>query len=216
MARCTAKRHPGGVAEDSLVDQALASGLVQPDPTTCGSCSLVVARVIDDPSYADFLVNGVDAAPGTVLDRFRHEVLAMHRTTSAFKDTGGRWQLPWPKALGTQPWALAREMTLEAGEKGKTYDARPILPSPARRSRSFNRIATLAAAGHVVPLFVGNRWAPRHVVLVLPGDPPAHGEVRIYDPASGRRYPIDAGDFSAGTLDVAGWQVPWFVVEARD
>jgi hypothetical protein len=34
----------------------------------------------------------------------------------------------------------------------------------------------------------------------------------IYDPASGRRYPISAGDFSAGRLDVAGWQVPWAAV----
>ena len=112
MARCAADRHPGGMADDSLVDQALASGLVQPDPTTCGSCSLVVARMIDDRSYAEFLVNGVDAktgerTPGTLLDRFRHEVLAMHKTTSAFKDTDGRWQLPWPKSLGTQPWAAA-------------------------------------------------------------------------------------------------------------
>jgi hypothetical protein len=215
MAPCARGSHPGLVAEDSLVDQALASGLVQPDPTTCGSCSLVVARMIDDPSYAEFMVSGVNPATGeqragTIQARFEHEALAMHKTTSAFKDTGGRWQLPWPKALGTQPWALAREMTHEAGEKDTTYDARPIAPS--QRSRTFSRIASLAAAGHVVPLFVGNRWSPRHVVLVLPGDQPGRGEVRIYDPASGGRYPISARDFAGGRLDVAGWQVPWVVV----
>jgi len=202
------------VADNDLVDQALASGLVQPDATTCGSCVLVVARMLNDPSYATFLVNGVNPAsgvraPGTLGDRFEEQTLAMHRLTSGFKDSGGGFQLPWPKALGTQPWALAREMTSEAGEKGRKYGAQPILPS--QRSSTFSRIASLAGAGHALPLYVGNRWSPRHVVLVLPTEEPP-GEVLIYDPASGRRYPIEADDFAAGRLDVAGWQVPWTVV----
>src|SRR6187431_1576123 len=56
--------HPGDVADNSLVDLALASGLVQPDQTTCGSCVLVMARMLDDPSYVGFLVNGVNPASG--------------------------------------------------------------------------------------------------------------------------------------------------------
>jgi hypothetical protein len=203
------------VANNSLADRALASGLVQPDQTTCGSCVLVVARMLNDPSYAAFLVNGTNPATGlratgTLGDRFRQQALATHRLTSGYKDRAGGLQLPWPTGLGTQPWALAREMTNEAGEKGKRYDARPILRTA--RSAAFNRIASLAGAGHAVPLYVGNRWSPRHVVLVLPADEARPGEVRIYDPASGRRYPIEAGDFSAGRLDVAGWQVPWAAV----
>ena len=76
----------------------------------------------------------------------------------------------------------------------------------------FSRIAALAGAGHAVPLYVGNRWSPRHVVLVLPTVDLPQGIVRIYDPASGRCYPIAAADFAAGRLQVAGWQVPWAVV----
>ena len=76
----------------------------------------------------------------------------------------------------------------------------------------FSRIASLAGAGHAVPLYVGNRWSPRHVVLVLPTLDLPQGIVRIYDPASGRCYPIAAADFTAGRLHVAGWQVPWAVV----
>jgi hypothetical protein len=176
---------------------------------------LVVARLLDDPSYAAFLVNGVnpasgDSEPGTLEDRFRQQSLAMHRLTSGFKDTGGGWQIPWPRALGTPPWALAREMTNEAGRKRTRYRALPILPR--QRSSTFRRISSLAGAGHVVPLYVGNRWSPRHVVLVLPAAGEPQGDVRIYDPASGRRYPIAAADFVAARLDVAAWQVPWSVV----
>lgn len=196
-----------------LADRALASGLVQPDPTTCGSSVLVVARMLHDPAYAGFLVNGAPTAAGapagSVEDRFAQEALAMHRTTSKAKDSGGGWQVPWPKALGTQPWALAGEMTRQAGQPGLTYVVRPILPN--QRASTFTAIARLAKAGHAVPLYVGNTWSPRHVVLVLPG---ASGddEVRIYDPASGRRYPIGADDFARARLDVAGWKVPWVVI----
>jgi hypothetical protein len=63
-------------------------------------------------------------------------------------------------------------------------------------------------------LFVGNRWSPRHVVLVLPDGDTKPGAVRIYDPASGRRYPIGSSDFAAARLDVAGWQVPWVTVSS--
>jgi hypothetical protein len=207
--------HPGGVAESSLANRALASGLVQPDQTTCGSCVLVVARMLNDPSYAAFLVNGANPATGqraagTLQVRFQQQAMSMHRLTSGFKDSEGVWQLPWPRALGTQPWAVAREMTHRAGATGKRYVARPILRS--QRSRIFKQIASLAGTGNAIPLYVGNRWSPRHVVLVLPADGPQQNEVLIYDPASGRRYPIDADDFSAGRLRVAGWQVPWAVV----
>ena len=203
------------MADNSLVDVALASGLVQPDQTTCGSCVLVMARMLNDPAYVGFLVNGVNPASGertagTVQDRFSQQALAMHRLTSRFKDTAGGWQLPWPRALGTPPWALAREMTNEAGQSGTTYRARTVVPN--RRAQMFRRIAALAGAGHAVPLYVGNRWSPRHVVLVLPGVGLPPGHVRIYDPASGRCYPIAAADFAAGRLQVAGWQVPWAVV----
>jgi hypothetical protein len=116
--------------------------------------------------------------------------------------------------LGTQPWALAQEMTSQAGEKGLRYVVRPVLPH--QRPALFSRIATFAGAGHAVPLYVGSHWSPRHVVLVLPGPPPTAGGVPIYDPASGRCYPIEEPDFTAGRLDVAGWPVPWVVVVPDD
>ena len=207
--------HPGGVADNDLALQALASGLVQPDQTTCGSSVLVAARMLTDPGYAASLVNGPGAlmgsgTGGTAQSRFGQQVLAMHQVTSGFKDGAGGWQIPWPASLGTQPWALAREMTLQAGERGVRYVVQPILPS--RRSSTFRRVASLARSGHPVPLYVGNQWSPRHVVLVLPVRAPEPTQVLIYDPARGASYPIEEADFAAGTLDVAGWQVPWVAV----
>lgn len=223
LARDGRACHPGVVADDSPADRALAVGLVQPDGTTCGSCALVVARMLTDPAYAGALVTGTDPATGareagTVRDRFHRRALAMHRVTSGLRDSGGGLQLPWPSALGTSPWAVAREMTHQANGS-RRYRARLLLPRA--RHHAFGALATHAQEGYAVPLFVGNRVSPRHVVLVLPhpldqAGPATDGtpseEVRIYDPASGRRYPIDAGDFAGGTLGVAGWRVPWFVV----
>jgi hypothetical protein len=185
------------VASNTTADRLLASGLVQPDQTTCGSCVLVVARLLHHPLYADFLV------AGTTQDRFTHEALATHRVTSGFRGTDGRIQVPWPRALGTSPWALARELTAMSG---RLYRARPILPR--QRSGSFECIASLARAGHALPLYVGSRWSPRHIVLVLPTVDLPSDLVLVYDPADGRRYPIDGGEFSAGRLDVAGWHLP--------
>jgi hypothetical protein len=195
----------------NLADQALDSGLVQPDLTTCGSSVLVVAHMFSDPSYAAFVVNGssrvAGGATGTVQSRFKQAALAMHRLTGGFRSPSGGFQLPWPSALGTQPWSLAREMAMLTG---RTYQVQAI--SPGQRSRTFSRVASLARKGVLVPLFVGSRWLPRHVVLALPSDDLPSDQLMIYDPASGRRYPITAADFAAGRLDVAGWSVPWAAI----
>jgi hypothetical protein len=204
------------MTEDPLADKAFAAGLVQPDPTTCGSSVLVVSRMLNDASYAAFLVNGANPAtgqqePGTVQERFSEQTLAMHRLTSGMRDSGGGLQLPWPSALGTRPWAVAREMTHQAGRKGVQYAARPLLPTASSRTAAFDRLAALARDGLASPLYVGNRWSPRHVVLVLPTDQ-GDDAVLIYDPASGRRYPVGRAGFVGADLDVAGWSTPWVVV----
>jgi hypothetical protein len=192
-----------------LAAHALAAGLEQPEHGTCGSAVLDAARAIDDPAYAGYLVKGVDPLTGrqqagSIQDRFRTESLAMHRRTNGPLDVRGHLQLPWPRALGTLPWSVARQLT--AASKTR-YDTHLVLPH--RRSDVFYRVRAAIGAGHVVPVFVGNRLSARHVVLAI--DTKSHGVV-IYDPASGRRYPITRGEFVHARLAVAGWRVPWFVV----
>ena len=108
-------------------------------------------------------------------------------------------------------WALAREMTSQSGKPGVGYSARLVLPTSSSRSGAFTRMVACARDGLAVPLYVGNRWSPRHVVLVLPGDE-GPDSVLVYDPARGRRYPVTRDDFVGAALDVAGWSSPWVVV----
>ncbi|HRD62442.1 MAG TPA: hypothetical protein PL137_16165, partial [Nocardioides sp.] len=83
-----------------MTDLDAIRGLTQPDQRTCGPSSLVAAHLLVDPAYA------ATQNPKT----FAASVLALHReltATSAF----GQAQLPWPRGLGTPPWAAARAMS---------------------------------------------------------------------------------------------------------
>jgi hypothetical protein len=159
----------------------------QPDQRTCGPSSLVVARALHDPSYAERVASA---------DAFRTEVLALHRTVTGWTDRAGRLQLPWPRALGTPPWAAGHDLAVTVGRACRT-----------------RRVAadTLAAATPEAPvvLFVGNRWSPRHVVLVTGC---ADGVLRVYDPAAGRWVDVPLAALLSRSTKIAGWDRPWFTV----
>jgi hypothetical protein len=59
-------------------------------------------------------------------------------------------------------------------------------------------------------VYVGNRWAPRHVVLAVA----AGGDrVECFEPASGDRTWFTRDQWVRGDLDgCGGWRVPWVVV----
>ena len=157
-------------------------GLRQPDQRSCGPSCLVVARMLVQPEYA------VSAAP-----RFADEVLATHRRVTGASPAAGALQLPWPRDLGTPPWAVARELTRVTG---KTYRW-PVVRW--RGETVQDRLVAGLAAGAPVALYVGSTWLPRHVLLaVRVGD---DGEPELYDPARGRLVRRSAR-----------WPVPWFVV----
>ncbi len=183
----------------------------QPDPTTCGSASLVLARMLDRPAYAMRVLTGYDPAtgevdPGPVGDRFASEALAMHERTNGLRDAGGGWQVPWPQALGTQPWAVARAMSTVAGVPGSAYAV--TLVDPHDRGPSYDAVARASDAGHPVPVFVGDDLSPRHVMLVTAAD---EGGLTVYDPADGREVVLTRRDWTAGALPT-GWKEPWAVV----
>lgn len=125
----------------------------QPDNRTCGPSVLVVAQNLAGP-WPDF----------------EQQVFAMHRRVS-------RW---WPRALGTTPWAVARELG-------------------GRRVRRFRHDEVVAALPTPVPVFLGSRWLPRHVVLVLEN---GNDGLRVYNPARGAVVPIWSSK----------WQKAWWAV----
>jgi hypothetical protein len=87
-----------------------------------------------------------------------------------------RW---WPRLLGTTPWAVARALG------GRV---RPYRPESVR-----------AALPRPVPVFVGSRLLPRHVVLVVAATP---DDLLAYDPAAGALVP----------LSTLRWPVHWCAV----
>jgi len=187
------------------------AALVQPDSLSCGPSSLVVARMLADPSYAASL--GVaPTGSAALLDsagvaaRFRDEVLAMHRRVTSSAAPDGRAQLPWPRRLGTPPWAVARQLAATPGPDGTSvpYGWHLVRTDPA------TGFARLSRSPRVTALFLGNDWLPRHIVLVIDTTP--ERALRVYDPARGRVVLVEREDFTRRRLGVAGWDAPWFVV----
>jgi hypothetical protein len=122
---------------------------------------------------------------GTVPDPwpgFADEALAMHRRLTGLRDRHGSWQLPWPRMFGTPPWAVARELD--------------------GRVRRYRRAEVLAALPTPVPVFLGTRWLPRHVVLVLDE---RDGEPLVYNPALGAVVLISS----------SRWKRRWWAVLPR-
>ncbi|WP_372727853.1 hypothetical protein [Nocardioides sp.] len=201
-----------GDSEHREID-AFDGSLRQPDQRSCGAAVLVLARMLLDDAYADLVVAGVhpstgQRSAGDLSQRFAAEVLGMHRRVTGPMDASGRLQLPWPRALGTPPWAVARQLSATAGSHlpPTRYSVTPI----GRRARDvFDRILEATESGRPVPLFVGNRLLPRHVVLALGS---ASGRLRCYDPATGRVVPLDRTAFIERRLGLSGWDRPWLAV----
>lgn len=214
LATWSGPEQPPGPAVAPLASERLApAGLVQPDQRTCGSSCLVVARLLGDPAYAEWLasgeVTGRPRDPRTPARRFADEVLATHARTNRWSDAAGRLQAAWPRSLGTTPWAVARELTATGGTSPAGTPHRVLTVAPDRRAQAYDTVLDAVALGHAVPLFVGNRLLPRHVVLVVGGDERA---LTAYDPATGGRARLPRADVAGGTLRVSGWNEPWFAV----
>lgn len=175
----------------------LDGGLRQPDRRSCGAGTVVAARMLAEPGYA------ADMTPA----RFAREVLVAHRGLTGAADAAGRLQLPWPRALGTPPWAVGRALSVLSwpGAAAARYVTRLALLRPGR---AFDRVGTAVRSGRPVALYVGNRWAPRHVVLAVA----APGDLRVYDPSSGRVVEVSRAAVVHGRLGLARWDRLWFVV----
>ena len=179
------------MAEERLV------GLVQPDERSCGAAVLVAAQLLTAPPAAR-----VVATP----EWFRTEVLALHRRITSARDVSGRRQLPWPRLLGTPPWAIARQLSAVTGRPRHTQLV-------IDRDTALDQVFSAATNGSPVPLYVGNRWLPRHVVLVTGADP--WHALRCYDPARGAVVRVASEAFLSGRLELSGWNRPWFTILPR-
>ena len=170
------------------------TGLVQPDKRSCGAAVLVAAQLLTTPPPVRLA-----AMP----EWFRTEVLALHRRITSAKDAGGRWQLPWPRMIGTPPWAIAHHLSAVTGRPHRTQLV-------IDRGAAFEQVLIATTNGSPVPLYVGNRWLPRHVVLVTGYQ--KEDAVRCYDPARGAVVTVTSEAFLSGRLELSQWDRPWFTV----
>lgn len=170
--------------------------LSQPDRRTCGPSVLVSLLMLESEGYRERVLRG---GPRAARARYAAEVQAVHRTTNRALDWRGRVQLPWTRALGTAPWALARHVG------GRAH----YVVLRRRRAAAYDLLVTSLRTGPT-PIYVGNRWTPRHVVLAVA----VHDEVvTCYEPASGRRTRFTRREWLDARLGgCGGWRVPWAVV----
>lgn len=179
--------------------------LRQPDQRSCGAACVVVARMLDDGMLEDGSAGRDDRRLAAA---FALQVLEAHRRLTGLGGITGRTQLPWPRALGTPPWAVAGALGAIHGVDYRSSLAR------WDRSDAFDRALT-AAARHPVALYVGSPMVPRHVVLAVSAVAPGTDALRCYDPASGRLVTVTRQAFADATLRLGGWPMPWFVVAPR-
>jgi len=166
--------------------------LAQPDRRSCGAAALVMARRGIDPAYAAEIADEV---------AFAAEVLELHGRLTSLTDSAGSLQGPWLRAVGTPPWAVARELRLLTGT---SYAVRG-----ARHGAAVWEHASRATQQLPVAVYVGDRWVPRHVVLVLGSTADA---TWTYEPTAGHMTLVSRARWLDGPLRLAGWHRPWMVV----
>ena len=131
---------------------------------------------------------------------FAHEAATLHRRVTSLSDTAGGWQVPWPRVVGTPPWAVARELRLVTGVRYAVH--------PVRLGGAWTRLRD-ATPEHPAAVFVGDRLLPRHVVLVTDVD---GGQARTYEPASGLVLDVPREQWESSRVRLGGWDRPWLVV----
>lgn len=134
------------------------------------------------------------------------EVQRTHREVTGLRDAG-RVGVPWPRLLGTPPWAVGRRLGRRPGGRWRTR-----LVRHGGGPGTFDSLLVLAGLGVPLPLYVGSRLLPRHVVLVVGAD----GEhLLVWDPARGATMRVTREAFETGRLPFGRWRTPWFVVTPR-
>ncbi len=211
-ARTSARHQHVQIGRTTELSHALTSGqLQQVNSTTCGAASLIAARMLLQPHYANHLLT--PDPHDDVRSRFTAQSAAVHhRTTRMFGRVGPRRRAfrirpPWPRALGTPPWGVRDELTALAAVPYRTVLIDP--GSAQSRARAFALLTDTVTAGLPAALFTGNGVLPRHVVLAVDTG------LRVYDPGRGVVVPLNQSDFVDGELGAVAWTQPWAVVVPR-
>ncbi|MCM0621293.1 hypothetical protein [Nocardioides bruguierae] len=176
---------PPGPPRRSPADWPEWARLRQPDRYSCGPSSLVVARWC-----------AREEAPTALEHDFAAVVLATHRAE------GRRW----PRVLGLAPWDLAAALGRDPGGRWSWWAG----VRSVRAGAVVEDVLAHARRGVAVPVYVGDRWLPRHVVLVVGAAD--RGGWAVYDPARGQLGAVAPAQVREGRLPGGRWTRVWFPV----
>jgi len=173
------------------------------------------------PEFARWVTTGVDPKGGPADSRSQQDRFAEHERevmdrTNGIHAAGGRLNIPWPHSLGTPPWGARKELeSSQLGMTGAAYALRLVrLGSSSSLRQAHRDLVGLVRPDLPALLYLGNGWAPRHVTLVMPGNSGGvAGGLDVYDPATGAVTELAPGPFASRELGIAGWNVPWIIVQ---
>ncbi|TDW22023.1 hypothetical protein EV650_0855 [Kribbella kalugense] len=174
-----------------------SSPVQQPDDTSCGPMTILMARAISDPFYSLYLTTGdttdrADAGAEQFQARLTAEEHRIHAETNRF----------WPQSLGSTPLGMSNELNRYAAALGTRYQARPADGS------TLSDAAEAAGNGQPVPVLIGD-WIPRHYILLIGR---AGGDLIYYEPGYATVGHISEQDFVQGKIDVIGFHRIFAVV----
>ena len=221
-----------------LTQAGQAITLTQTDGTTCGPTCLLAARLLlapgDRAAMTGELVQEMAASePGRegkqLLSVLSRQQLRLQRAMNVH----GLGVLPWPKALGSTPWSVARQMTgivsaCALGDSRRRYAVRWVSDHGPAWGREVASIREVLAGGLPVILVtggplvlddvaegeptVGSRLrtslartpaVPRHYVLALPWQ-----TIGQEDPGEGSAHIYEPSSGSVRPLDLTAVRDP--------
>ena len=177
-----------------------SSPVQQPDDTSCGPMTILMARAMSDPYYSLYLTTGdstdrADARAEQFQARLTAEEHRIHAETNRF----------WPQRLGSTPLGMSNELNRYAGALGTRYESRL-----ADRS-ALAAAADAAGNGDSVPVLIGD-WIPRHYILLIGR---AGGDLIYYEPGYATVGHLSEQDFVHGKINVIGFHHIYAVVRPR-
>lgn len=162
--------------------------LRQPDQRSCGAASVLAARA---------LLTDWRPRDG------KTEIAEEHRLLTSSRSPRDRLQMPWPRALGTPPWAVANALRTLTGKHLATVMVRP------RPAVGYDVLREQLRT-RPVAVYLGSRLLPRHVVLAVgeTGD-----GIEVFDPSGGARLiRVPHENWAGHRVGVAGWNYFWFAI----
>ena len=194
-----------------LTQAGQAITLTQTDATTCGPTCLLAARLLLEPGEraavtGDLAQEMTASPPGREGKQLVSVLSRQQLRLQRAMNVRGLGVLPWPKALGSTPWSVARQMTgiasacwgsevasirevLAGGLPVILVTGGPLVLDTDADGESTARARLCASLARTPAV-------PRHYVLALPWwtvgqEDPGEGNAHIYEPSSGAVRPLD-------------------------